>query len=404
MRSGDAVLHEYGDAGNRPRLAGLDGIRGLAALFVVAHHSYLLAFPGYPANTGPWWLGWLLYGHFAVAVFIVLSGFSLAVVPARTGWRVGNVGRFAHRRAWRILPTFWPALLFSLVVAWTLVPQPGESTPTGKSVLVNGLLVQDVFHAPSPNGAFWSIAVEVQLYCAFPLLIWLTRRFGGAVAVTATVVPVVAVGLLAPRSAAVHALLRFTPQFAVLFACGIVAAGVVQRVRPPRGLLWCAAATVVPVVALIVVRGPQWTSTHLFWVDLSLSPAIALAIAGVASDRRGRLTRTLHSAPVRRLGSFSYSLYLVHAPIVVALYAEFVGPALGHGLAAFAVMVAVVIPITVIAAWGFATVFELPFTRHRSWRALRAAVSERAVLGHRRTAPGLPQVGPDSVGIPAPEG
>ena len=41
------------------RLHGLDGIRGIAALFVVLHHCWLLSFPGYPSNTGPWWLGWL---------------------------------------------------------------------------------------------------------------------------------------------------------------------------------------------------------------------------------------------------------------------------------------------------------------------------------------------------------
>ena len=56
----------------RPRLAGLDGIRGLAALFVVLHHCYLMSFPGYPHNTGPAWLAWLLYGHLAVVVFIAL--------------------------------------------------------------------------------------------------------------------------------------------------------------------------------------------------------------------------------------------------------------------------------------------------------------------------------------------
>ena len=61
------------------RVVGLDGIRGLAALFVVVHHCWLMSFHGYPSNTGPSWLGFLLYGHFAVVVFITLSGFSLAI-------------------------------------------------------------------------------------------------------------------------------------------------------------------------------------------------------------------------------------------------------------------------------------------------------------------------------------
>ncbi|HVD88699.1 MAG TPA: acyltransferase family protein, partial [Jatrophihabitantaceae bacterium] len=86
------------------RAVGLDGIRGLAALYVVVHHCWLVSFHGYPANTGPAWLGWLVYGHLAVVVFIVLSGFSLAIAPARRGWRLGGTVRFAQRRAWRILP------------------------------------------------------------------------------------------------------------------------------------------------------------------------------------------------------------------------------------------------------------------------------------------------------------
>ncbi len=65
------------------RLDYLDGIRALAALFVVAHHVYIAVYPGFPENTGPWFLGWLLYGNFAVAVFIVVSGFSLTLAPAR---------------------------------------------------------------------------------------------------------------------------------------------------------------------------------------------------------------------------------------------------------------------------------------------------------------------------------
>src|SRR5262249_30444593 len=39
------------------RAVGLDGIRGLAALYVVVHHCWLVTFHGYPANTGPAWLG-----------------------------------------------------------------------------------------------------------------------------------------------------------------------------------------------------------------------------------------------------------------------------------------------------------------------------------------------------------
>lgn len=78
------------------RLAGLDGIRGPAALYVAINHVFLRAFPGYPVDHAP----------------------------------------------------FWAALAFSLAVAWLIIPQPGNGVPDAKSVLVNGVLVQYLTHAP----------------------------------------------------------------------------------------------------------------------------------------------------------------------------------------------------------------------------------------------------------------
>jgi len=386
-----------GTAREHTRLAGLDGIRGIAAFFVMLHHCWLLSFPGYPADTGPGWAGWLLYGHFAVVVFIVLSGFSLAVSPARSGWRLGGAARFARRRAWRILPPYWAALALSLVIAWTVIPQPGEDPPTLRSVLVYGLLVQDLFGAPSPNGAFWSIAVEAQLYLAFPIMLLVLRRYGAAVLLGAVTAIVAAVGALAPHVPAVGLLMRLTPQFAALFAAGIVAAGVLAA-RPPasapgareddagrrrtprrisRALPWLALAAVLPVLALIVRQGSVWTVANFFWVDLALGPSVALLLAGLATGRPAPLVRLLDLRPLRRLGSFSYSLYLTHAPFVVIVSELLVAPRATPGVPTFLLTLAVSAPLTIAVAWAFAAVFELPFQRHRSWPALRAAVRAR---------------------------
>ena len=142
----------------------------------MVNHVFLRAFPGYPVDHAPFWAGWFIYGRFAVVVFIVLSGFSLALSPARHGWRLDGISQFARRRARRILPAYWAALAFSLAVAWLIVPQPGHGVPDAKSVLVNGLLVQNIVGAHSPNAAFWSMAVEAQLYLLFPLLLLMVRR------------------------------------------------------------------------------------------------------------------------------------------------------------------------------------------------------------------------------------
>ncbi|WP_239116688.1 acyltransferase family protein [Planotetraspora phitsanulokensis] len=363
----------------RGRLAGLDGIRGLAALFVVLHHCWLMSFSGFPSDTGPWWLSPLVYGHFAVVVFIVLSGFSLAVSPARNDWQVGGLRRFARRRAWRILPPYWAALVFSLAIAWTLVPQPGEGVPTGKTVVLYGLLLQDIAGSPSPNGAFWSIAVEAQLYIVFPLMLLVLRRAGAIVMLGLVTAVVVAIGLLASGVAVVDALMRLTPQFAVLFAIGIVAAGVVNRPerRRPAPLPWLALLFALPVVALIAVRGSAWTVDHFFWIDLAIGPAVGFLLAAVATGRPSVLVRVLDTRPIRSLGSFSYSLYLTHAPIVVVLSTMVVSPHMSPGLGKFLVTAALAVPLSLVVGRLFAAVFEIPFQRHRSWNGLRAAMSAR---------------------------
>ena len=114
-------------------------------MFVVLHHIWLTAWPAFPTNTGPWWLGWLLYGHMAVAIFIVVSGFSLALAPMRNdGQLSGGVRRFLSRRAWRILPAYWAALILSVLITVILLrPELGPEA-IGRSLAVHGLLLQDV--------------------------------------------------------------------------------------------------------------------------------------------------------------------------------------------------------------------------------------------------------------------
>jgi peptidoglycan/LPS O-acetylase OafA/YrhL len=361
------------------RLHGLDGIRGLAALFVVLHHCWLLSFPGYPSNTGPWWLGWLVYGHFAVVIFIVLSGFSLAIAPARSGWQLRSVREFARRRAWRILPPYWAALAFSLAVAWWLVAQPNTPEPTAKSVAVFGFLVQDLFGSPSPNGAFWSIAIEAQLYILFPLLLLVRRRWGAAVMLAAMTMIVVATAATAPHEAHVDMLMRLTPQFAALFTAGIVAAGILVASDRTRRLPWhwLALITVVPVVLVIGARGSEWTVGNFVWVDLALGPATALLLAGVAVGTPSPLVRILESSPLQRLGACSYSLYLTHSPIVVTVHHVLRELGVGSGMPIFIVTLAIGVPLAVVFAMSFASLFEIPFQRHRSWAAWRDVVSAR---------------------------
>lgn len=353
----------------RQRLAGLDGLRGVAALFVVANHVFLRAFPGYPVDRAPFWAAWFIYGRFAVVVFIVLSGFSLALSPASHGWRLDGISRFAYRRARRILPPYWAALAFSLAVAWLIVPPPGQGPPDAKSVVVNGLLVQNLVSAPSPNRSFWSIAVEAQLYVVFPLLLLMVRRWGAIVMVAAVTLAVTTVGILGPHASRLSVLIiQSPPDLAALFAVGILSAGIVGASAARRSWpwAWLGLAAAAPTLVTAWWQGSVWTLDHLFWVDLALGPAIGCLLAGLATGQPASLLRLLDTRPMRSLGSSSYSLYLTHGPIVVVVYERFVAGRVPQGVPAFLVALAVVVPLTIGFARAFASVFEIPFRHRRS--------------------------------------
>jgi peptidoglycan/LPS O-acetylase OafA/YrhL len=377
-------------ATTRPgRVVGLDGIRGLAALFVVLNHIFERAWPGNLSYHAPFWATWMLYGRFAVIVFIALSGFSLGLGPARSGWRFKSLGTYAHRRAWRILPPYWAALVFSLVMTWYVLAQPGWPTPNGKSVAVYGFLVQDAFSqghhagfwsAGSPNRAFWSIAIEVQLYVLLPLLLLLVRRVSARAMVGLVAAIVVTIGLLGPHVALMNsALVKFTPDLAVLFAVGLLAAGIVTADERTRSRPWAgyALAATVPVIALMVIKGSLWSNLNLFWLDLAWAPAIGCLLAAIATSRPRPVVRFLDSRLPRSLGSCSYSLYLTHVPIVIAVSYGLVLGRVATGTPTFFVLAAILLPVTVGFARLFAAVFELPFQRHRGWAPLRQAMSAR---------------------------
>jgi peptidoglycan/LPS O-acetylase OafA/YrhL len=367
---------------------------------VVVHHVFLRAFPGYPVDRAPFWAGWFIYGRFAVVVFIVLSGFSLALSPARRGWRLDGISSFARRRALRIVPAYYAALAFSLALAWLVVPPPGEVAPNARSVVVNGLLLQNLVGAPTPDRSFWSIAVEAQLYVLFPLLLLMVRRWGAVVMVATVTLLVATVGILAPHISRLDVLvIQSPPDLAALFALGLVSAGLVGAhvARRSWPWAWLAFAAAAPVLAIIGWQGSVWTLDHLLWVDLALGPAIACFLVGLAAGHAGPLLRLLDARPIRKLGESSYSLYLTHGPIVVIVYEKVVAGRVRQGVPAFMVSLALVVPLTIVFARVFASIFETPFRRNRS----RATVSGSTASSRTRSGSGR---GTRSSARPAPAG
>lgn len=322
---------------NRLHLAYLDGLRALAALYVV--HSHVLYYSGlevahHPLENG---LRYLTEGHFAVVLFIVLSGYCLMLPVARSQGQISDLKSYFLRRARRILPPYYAALLLSLALIAVKVvvdKTPWREVLSGGDVLSHLLLVHNLNDkwAYTINGPLWSVATEWQIYFFFPLfLLPLWRRFGNLAAIVGGLILGVALVGVFPKIALA------CPWFLALFALGMAAADFNfspkhQSKRPFQGWpLVTSALLALPLGFLWKNLFPQWTwhnasgyeALRSVPLDLFLGVACCALLVGLGywriENRASWLFRLFEWPPLVKIGIFSYSLYLIHMPLVARL-------------------------------------------------------------------------------------
>jgi len=357
----------------------LDGIRGLAALSVVVYHAFL-----YTGRTGdafeamPAW-GFLIgFGYLGVPVFIVLSGYVL-MIPALSTERLafpGGLRGFFYRRSRRILPPYFAALIFALLlIAFVpMMQQPSGTqwdtkipvTPWG--VISHALLIHDF--SPTEygtiNGPLWSVALEFQIYFLMALvLIPLARKIGTAWTFAAAAI--VGIGL-----AAGDLLAWMHPWLITLFAAGMWAAELTLVPRhTPR---WFGPLTVVSLVALgaVAVASTKMSFDKVPWTELTAGffVAGALVILGrrEVDGRSSWVSRVLRHRIMLRIGLVSYSIYLFHSPIL-GLGNLLLLPLGLPTVAQYAVMMVVVVPVALLVSWGMFQLVERRFLNTRQRRA-----------------------------------
>jgi peptidoglycan/LPS O-acetylase OafA/YrhL len=303
----------------------------VAALAVVLCHAAVSAetvAPGAQNQPGHWLslvLGW---GYLGVPLFFVISGFCIHLPTAasqaagrttRPDWR-----RFFLRRFWRLYPPYCAAL----VVAVVLTLLSTGVLPTGWiGVAAQALLVQTL-HPNTWDGVnppAWTLAVEAQLYLAYPVMLALFVRCG----------PWRGLG----------AVLAITMLYRTSLTCGLVPdpfAGVAWEFFLARWwewalgaflAVWAVDAIVLPrlvrspwlagiVVALAVRMEWEMWRTGFYTIKEPLY-GLAFALVVVASLDHERRTRavgpTRIGAYLADVGAFSYSLYLIHRPIQLAV-------------------------------------------------------------------------------------
>jgi peptidoglycan/LPS O-acetylase OafA/YrhL len=362
------------------RLGYVDGLRAVAALYVVASHIGQEVWPRHaPGGLSGALISALGYGHYAVSVFIVLSGFSLMLPVARhAGALEGGAQRFYLRRARRILPPYYLAIGLSLLLIRLFIGQKTGtywdiSLPvTWRNVAQHILLINDfaVNGGEKINFVFWSVAVECQIYLLFPALVRLWIRYppllSMALIVALSHVLMVAalltwIGSLSPYSGA-----QFIAPYTGLFSMGMFAASVyttptARWVRLRAWHLWDIIA--LGCFTVIMLRSAAWP---LYLLDLFVGAGTAgLLLASSRSGRINPIRAALEWRPLVWIGGFSYSLYLIHAPLIQLLWQYGVHPlGLSDTLTYLALLLAGG-PLIVVASWLFWYGCERPFLNSR---------------------------------------
>ena len=303
------------------RVPGLDGLRGVAVVWVVAFHLW-------PDVVRGGWLG--------VSLFFTLSGYLiLGLIDAEVS-ATGRLrlGRFMARRVRRLMPA--SLLTISATVALTAVLTDAPLRGIGLDALTAVLNVFNWRSATDPGGYaaifevaasplehFWSLAIEEQFYLLVPASVALTRRpahvvaamvvaglggvalwWGSTDAYVATPVRALeiaagaALALAAARSETVRRLVRWAPERSRATRAASVAAVVVALAVAELAVAWLG-----PTHDAVFRGGPQLMA--LCWVVL-----LAASLPG------GPLAPLMSLAPLRWLGTRSYAIYLFHWPLI----------------------------------------------------------------------------------------
>ena len=355
-------------ASSRIHLGYVDGLRALAALYVVLGHAWLQSFPGQGADDVATGLtltlmGWLNHGIFAVAFFIAISGFCLMlpILGNEGSLGSGNARRFYLRRARRILPPYYVALLISIALVATCLGRPTQSLfdvsiPMTKAGIISHLLlVHNLYNKTSSNISLplWSIAVECQIYLVFPLLIAIRRRFGMPIVLAATYLVSVTLQTIVEKTP----YWGLKPLYLLIFALGMYAAEVARGPKKRR-FIWigCIAA----VLVIWLVRSGLATSGL---TELAVG-VVAMSVLIVCSHWPWSLIARISSIKlVAAIGIFSYSLYLIHFPLLQLIWLYLVLPLKLSRLSTFIIMATAGTFLIVVLAYGFYYFFERPFCR-----------------------------------------
>ena len=332
-------------------IAELQSLRGLAALTVMIHHCsfYYIYAPG-PKK----WAEVLFNAHAAVVVFYVLSGFVLYESLKASTITANAALRFYVRRLFRIYPALWLACALGVTYVALFQGHPFPPSvspwfsasfrmaPTASKLLMAFLGSSHAIPVP-----LWSIVVELVASAFMPLILIASRRWTSFAALGATfLVLSFAGGMNMPMNIGGY-LIQF------IFGAWL-ARWAVPVMRQSHASRWAATIGCAALLGLDFVRqagGWDYASHYHNPVAALLEGVFATALVGAIAAWPQRFA-LLRWRWLLGLGDISYSLYLIHLPIlalVAGIGGEWLGlPGLSSGgLTAMFCLMAIVMPLSI---------------------------------------------------------
>jgi peptidoglycan/LPS O-acetylase OafA/YrhL len=291
----------------------IEGLRAIAVMVVVLFHAQFKVLPG---------------GYVGVDVFFVISGYLITGLLWRE-WKTEksiSLLRFFARRILRLAPALAVTSL-GIAVVFSLLLPPVVTSNLSSSLIAAQLSFSNFwfyfntnyFANNSANPALhtWSLAVEEQFYLTLPFLLVIVSRWSDKLTL-------IVLCLLAGISFAASAwIVNLAPSQAFYFPwlrawellVGSVLAMTAGRLRH------AGAAHILAITGLFAIAYSclSFTEKTLFPGVNALLPVFGTAAVILAAGHNNIANRLLGLAPMRWLGKISYSVYLVHWPIVCAV-------------------------------------------------------------------------------------
>lgn len=318
----------------------LTGIRGAAAMLVLIHHLPVVI-------TWPFFRN----GFYGVDLFFILSGFILTHVHGDQLAAWSGAKTFYRVRFWRVYPLHLATLAAILLLvssapafaSWARSNIDPDNYSTAG--FFQTLLLLNCVGLPNLgtwNGPSWSLSSEALAYAFFPLMIPLAYRVRSLTTLYGAVI-----GLLILHCLSMYTGHQGATRVVLAFPAGVALARIFRLSPSPVPI-----AGVSAIIALVCLTFD------------SLAPLSVLGFAGLilgVAWNEGLVARLLSSRPAMFLGLISFSLYLTHHTIFLALSWMGVSPV----VMVFAAMA---------VGWATYRLIEAPSHRHARQLERRSTV------------------------------